>query len=119
MNSLFAHGHWSFLGRGSEKKWYGTHMYKPNGERDRVAGDMVINFSESGHPVFRRSGVCNAKEEGNCLFISVVTTTDHFRQSAQCCLRGAADMCEELDWRMSGCSESAANLVLITIRRPC
>ena len=21
----FAHGHWSFLGPGSEKKWYGTH----------------------------------------------------------------------------------------------
>ena len=62
-------------------------MYKPNGEGDRVAEDMVINFSESGHPVFRGPGVCNAKEKGKCLFISVVTTTDHFRQSAQCCLR--------------------------------
>ena len=25
-------GHWSFLGLGSEKKWYGTHTYKPNGK---------------------------------------------------------------------------------------
>ena len=27
----FAHGHWSFPGLGAEKKWYGTHTYKPNG----------------------------------------------------------------------------------------
>ena len=33
-----------------EKKWYGTHTYKPNGEWDLVAEDMMINFSESGHP---------------------------------------------------------------------
>ena len=51
----FAHGHWSFLGLGSEKKWYGTHTYKPNGERHHVAEDSMINFSESGHPVFRGS----------------------------------------------------------------
>ena len=27
----FTRGHWSFLGRGSEKKWYGTHVNKPDG----------------------------------------------------------------------------------------
>ena len=48
-----AHGHWSFLGPGSEKKWCGTHTYKPNGKWDRVAEEMMLNFSESGHPVFR------------------------------------------------------------------
>ena len=58
----FAHGHGSFLGPGSEKKWYGTHTYKPNGEWDRVAEDMMINFSESGHPVFRGS---RSLERGN------------------------------------------------------
>ena len=31
----FAQGHWSFLGPGSEKKWYGTHENKPNGELER------------------------------------------------------------------------------------
>ena len=53
----FAHGHWSFLWPGSEKKWYGTHThtYKPNGEWDRVAEVMMLNFSETGHPVFRAS----------------------------------------------------------------
>ena len=50
----FAHGHWSFLGPGSEKKWYGSHTYKPN-EWHHVAEDMMINFSESGHAVFRGS----------------------------------------------------------------
>ena len=57
-----AHGHWSFLGLGSEKKWYGTHTYKPNGKLDRVAEDIMLNFSESGHPVFRGS---SALERGN------------------------------------------------------
>ena len=75
-----AHGHWSFLGPGSEKKWYGTHTYKPNGEWDRVAEDMMINFSESGHPVFRGSsalerGALRRKGNGKCPYISVVTTT--------------------------------------------
>ena len=27
-----AQGQWSFLGLGSEKKWYGTDVYKPNGK---------------------------------------------------------------------------------------
>ena len=44
------------------KKWYGTHTYKPNGKWDRVAEDMMLNFSESGHPVFRSS---SALERGD------------------------------------------------------
>ena len=47
----FTHGHWSFLGPGSEKTWYGTHTYKPNGEWDRVAEDM-LNCSEADTPHF-------------------------------------------------------------------
>ena len=58
----FAHGHWSFPRPGSEKKWCGTHTYKPNGKWDRVAEDMMLNFSESGHPVFRAS---SALERGD------------------------------------------------------
>ena len=44
---------WSFLGPGSEKKWYSTHESKPQGEWDRVEDLMKITLSESGHPVFR------------------------------------------------------------------
>ena len=55
--SLFAKrfpaGHWSFLGPGSETKWYSTYNERPQGEWDKVAELMMIKFGESGHPVFR------------------------------------------------------------------
>ena len=35
------------------KKWYGTHVNKPNGKWNRVAEIMMINFAESGHPIFQ------------------------------------------------------------------
>ena len=49
----FPQGRWSFLGPGSEKKWYSTSEDSPQGEWDRVADLMMIKFWESGHPVFR------------------------------------------------------------------
>ena len=48
----FSPGRWSFLGPGSEKKWCSTPDSKPRGDWDRVA-ELMIKFSESGHPVFR------------------------------------------------------------------
>ena len=39
-------------------------------KRDRVAEDMMLNFSETGHPVFRGSSAVERGEK-----ISVVTTT--------------------------------------------
>ena len=56
--SLFARrfgaGQWSFLGPGSEKKWYSISEDGPQGEWDRVAEQMMIlKFGESIHPVFR------------------------------------------------------------------
>ena len=49
----FSPGKWPFLGLGSEKKWYSTHIDRPQEEWDRVAEQMMIKFAESGHPVFR------------------------------------------------------------------
>ena len=49
----FPAGRWSFLGHGSETKWYSTYIDRPQGEWDRVAELMMIKFRESGHPVFR------------------------------------------------------------------
>ena len=49
----FPPGRWSFLGLGSEKKWYSTYIDKPQGEWDRAAELMMIKFRESGHTVFR------------------------------------------------------------------
>ena len=53
MQKSFSPGKWSFLGPGSEKKWYSTHESKPQGEWDRVAELMMLKFGESKHPVFR------------------------------------------------------------------
>ena len=46
-------GHWSFLGAGSEKKWYGTYDCKPDGSWGRTGEKMLLNFAGSGHPIFR------------------------------------------------------------------
>ena len=46
---------------GSEKKWYGTHLNKLDGEWDNTAEDMMLNFAESGHPTFRAT---SASERG-------------------------------------------------------
>ena len=79
--SLFAKdfpaGRWSFIGPGSEKKWYSIYIDRPQGERDRVAELMMIQFRESGHPVFRATSPCpeersKAKEVGNYRYASVL-----------------------------------------------
>ena len=46
-------GHWTFLGPGDEKKWYGTLSYTPEGKWDPIATQMVERFKETGHPVFK------------------------------------------------------------------
>ena len=53
LQKSFPAGHWSFLGFGSETKWYSTYNERPRGEWDRVAELMMIKFGGSGHPVFR------------------------------------------------------------------
>ena len=65
----FSPGQWSFLGPGSEKTWYSTHEYNPQGEWDRVAEQMMITFAESRHPIFRSTsplsrGVLKSKGGG-------------------------------------------------------
>ena len=50
-------GRWSFLGPGDEEKWYGTHVYKPEGKwNTNTAVVMELDFVEISHPVFRASG---------------------------------------------------------------
>ena len=49
----FGEGQWSFLGPGSEKKWYSINEDSPQGEWDRIAEKMMLTFAESQHPVFR------------------------------------------------------------------
>ena len=48
----FGIGQWSFIGPGTEKKWYPSEN-NPQGEWDRIAEDMLLEFAKSGHPIFR------------------------------------------------------------------
>ena len=48
----FGIGQWSFIGPGSEKKWYPSENC-PQGASDHVAEEMLLKFAESGHPIFR------------------------------------------------------------------
>ena len=47
----FPRGRWSFLGLGSEKKWYGTYSDKPDGAWDKTAEQMMLNFAGTSHPM--------------------------------------------------------------------
>ena len=47
----FGIGQWSFIGPGSEKKWYPSEN-SPQGAWDHVAEEMLLEFAESGHPIF-------------------------------------------------------------------
>ena len=49
----FGAGRSSFLGLGSEKKWYSISEAGPQGEWDKMALKMMVTLAESGHPVFR------------------------------------------------------------------
>ena len=101
----FAHGHGSFLGPRSEKTWYGN---KPNFKWDGVAEDMMLNFSESGHPVFRgskRGGnlsthFCGDEDAAELVVRTIISVNKPSIYGA------VADMCDELACRISGCSRS-------------
>ena len=65
----FPLGRWSFLGPGSGKKWYGTYSDKPDGDWDKTAEEMMLNFAEGSHPIFRATsalerGQLRSKEKG-------------------------------------------------------
>ena len=48
----FGIGQWSFIGPGSEKKVYSSDN-NPQGAWDNIAEQMLLEFAESGHPIFR------------------------------------------------------------------
>ena len=49
----FGIGLWSFIGPGSEKKWYAMEENSPQGIWDCIAEKMLVEFAESGCPIFR------------------------------------------------------------------
>ena len=60
---------WSFIGPGSEKKWYPSEN-SPQGAWDHIVEEMLLKFAESGHPIFRSTtplsrGKLKSKGKGN------------------------------------------------------
>ena len=49
----FGIGQWSFIGPGSEKKWFSGAKNSSQGALDHIADEMLLEFTESGHPIFR------------------------------------------------------------------
>ena len=73
----FPRGHWSFLLPGSEEKWYGVYTDKPDGSWDRMAEEMMANFSRSCQAIFRASsaferGELRSKEGERSQYTSMV-----------------------------------------------
>ena len=70
----FGIGQWSFVGLGSEKKWYSMEENSPQGIWDHIAEKMLLEFAESGCPISVQQlhfpGVSSkAKDTENCLYI--------------------------------------------------
>ena len=82
----FGIGQWSFIGPGSEKKWYSSEN-SPQGAWDNIAEQMLLEFAESGHPTFRAKtplsrGALKSKGRGK-LPIHFAADQDTI-ESAQC-----------------------------------
>ena len=46
-------GQWSFIGPGSEKKWYSIREDSPQGEWGHIGEQLLLEFALSGCPIFR------------------------------------------------------------------
>ena len=102
-------GQWSFTGPGSEKKWYSIKEDSPQGIWDKIAERMLLEFAESGCPIFRATSRVSrsqlkSKRHGK-LSIHFAATQETietvFRiivSANQLSLYGAvAEMCEEYE----------------------
>ena len=99
---------WSFIGPGFEKKWYSMEENSPQGIWHHIADKMLLEFAESGCPIFRATTPFSrwklrSKEHGE---LSIHFTADYptiwdFRMivsTNQLSLYGAvANMCEEFE----------------------
>ena len=113
----FGIGQWSFIGLGSEKKWYSAEENSPQGAWDHIADEMLLEFAESGHSTFRATtplsrGILKSKGHGK---LSIHFAADErtietiFRimiSVNQLSIYGAvAALCEEFDKHQDGSGE--------------
>ena len=112
----FGIGQWSFIGPGSEKKWYSAEN-SPQGAWDHIADELLLEFAESGHPTFRATtplsrGQHKGKGRGK---LSIHFAADDFTIDTiflitlsvnQLSVYGAvAALCEEIDTHQDGSGE--------------
>ena len=112
----FGIGQWSFIGPGSEKKWYSAEN-SPQGAWDHIADEMLLEFAESGHRTFRATtplsrGILKSKGHGKLSihFIADYPTIETvFRiiiSANQLSIYGAvANICEEFETHQDGSGE--------------
>ena len=109
----FGIGQWSFIGPGSENKWYSAEN-SPQGAWDNIAEEMLLEFAESGHPTFRATtplsrGQLKSKGHGK---LSIHFAADEFTIDTICriilsvnhlSVYGAvAALCEEFESHQDG-----------------
>ena len=75
----FGIGQWSFIGPSSEKKWYSGEENSPQGIWDHIEEKMLVEFAESGCPIFRATtplsrGILKSKGHGK---LSIHFTADY------------------------------------------
>ena len=112
----FGVGQWSFIGPGSEKKWYSAEN-SPQGAWDNIAEEMLLEFAESGHPTFRATtplSRCQLKSKGRGK-LSIHFAADDFTIETifrivlsvnQLSVYGAvAALCEEFESHQDGSGE--------------
>ena len=87
--SRFNDGHWAFFGPGEESKWYQGRAVNCGGKWDHRASQMVEEFENSGHPVFKmvsplgrgtlkmKSGRSTIHCNGECDNIDLLHRTGH------------------------------------------
>ena len=102
-------GQWSFIGPGSEKKWYCISEDSPQGVWDRIAERMSLEFAESDCPIIRTTsplskGRLRSKGHGKLSihyaadWETIVTNFRTIVSANQLSLYGAiAEICEEYE----------------------
>ena len=105
----FGKGQWPFIGPGSEKKWYSMEENSPQGIWDDISEKMLLEFAESGCPIFLHQLHCpgvssKAKDTENCRYIllpyqeTIETMFPIIVFANQLSLYGAvANICEEYE----------------------
>ena len=61
----FGIGQWSLIGPGSEKKWYSEEENSPQGAWDHIADEILLEFAESGHHIFRATTPLSRCDSGS------------------------------------------------------